>query len=64
MLFRKIIAVYSQIHTKHIITFAGLNTKFPSIKPGGKCSYDWLRDWNCCHLKYDPASVERPATVF
>ena len=65
MLYMEIIAVCSEIHTKHINTFAGLNTKFLNIKPGGTYSYHWaLGDWNCCLPQYDSTSVERPATVF
>ena len=36
MLYREIIAVCSQIHTKHINTLCGQNTEFVSVKPGGK----------------------------
>jgi hypothetical protein len=61
MLFGEIIAVCSEIHTKHINTFARLNTKFPNIKPGGTYSYHWaLRDRNFCLLKYDTVSSEGP----
>jgi hypothetical protein len=33
MLYRKIIAVCSQIHTKHINTLCGQNVEFMSVKP-------------------------------
>ena len=35
MLYREIIAVCSQIHTKHINTLRGQNAKFFNVKPGG-----------------------------
>ena len=38
MLYRKIIAVCYQIHTKHINTLCGLNVVFLSVKPVGTYS--------------------------
>ena len=35
MLYREIIAVCSQIHTKHINTLCGQNVEFVNVKPGG-----------------------------
>ena len=35
MLYREIIAVCSQIHTKHINTLCGLNVEFLNLKPDG-----------------------------
>jgi len=35
MLYREIIAVCSQIHTKHINTVCGQNVELPIAKPGG-----------------------------
>ena len=42
MLYREIIAVYSQIHTKHINTLCGQNVELLNVKPGGrnKCTLD------------------------
>jgi hypothetical protein len=37
----EIIAVCSQIHTKHINTLWGQNVEFVSVKPGGTFSDDW-----------------------
>ena len=37
MLYREIIVVYSQIHTKRIITLCGHNVGFVNVKPG--CTY-------------------------
>ena len=35
MLYREIIAVCSEIHTKHINSLCGLNTEFLNVKAGG-----------------------------
>jgi len=35
MLYREIIAVCSEIHTKHLNTVCGLNVESVSVKPGG-----------------------------
>ena len=35
MLYREIIAVCSQIHTKHINTLCGKNVELLNVKPGG-----------------------------
>ena len=35
MLCREIIAVCSQIHTKHIYTLCGQNVELLNVKPGG-----------------------------
>jgi len=41
MLYREMIAVCSQIHTKHKNTLRGRNVGFFNIKPGGKYSELW-----------------------
>jgi hypothetical protein len=41
MLYREIIAVCSQIHTKHINILSGQNVELLSVKPGGTYSYHW-----------------------
>ena len=38
MLYREIIAVWSQIHTKHINTVCGQNAEFVNVQPGGTYS--------------------------
>ena len=38
MLYREIIAVCSEIHTKHINTVCGQNVEFVNIKPGDRGS--------------------------
>jgi len=35
MLYREIIAVFSEIHTKHINTLCGQNVELLNVKPGG-----------------------------
>jgi hypothetical protein len=35
MLYREIIAVCSEIHTKHINTLCGQNVEFLNVEPGG-----------------------------
>jgi hypothetical protein len=41
MLYREIIAVCSEIHTKHINTLRGQNVEFVNVKPGGAYSNHW-----------------------
>jgi hypothetical protein len=41
MLYREIIAVCSEIHTKHINALCGQNVEFVNVKPGGTYSDHW-----------------------
>jgi hypothetical protein len=41
MLYREIIAVCSEIHTKHINTLCGQNVEFVNVIPGGTYSDHW-----------------------
>ena len=41
MFYREIIAVCSQIHTKHINTLCGQNVELLNVKPGGTYSDHW-----------------------
>jgi hypothetical protein len=41
MLYSEIIAVCSEIHTKHINTLCGQNVEFVIVKPGGTYSNHW-----------------------
>jgi len=41
MLYIEIIAVYSEIHTKHINTLCGQNVEFFILKRGGTYSDHW-----------------------
>jgi hypothetical protein len=42
MLYREIIAVCSEIHTKHINTLCGQNVEFVNVTPGGTYSNRWV----------------------
>jgi len=53
MLYREIIAVCSQIHTKHINTLCGQDIEILGVKPGGTYSdhrfWQWtFRNSACC----------------
>ena len=41
MLYREIVAVCSEIHTKHINTQCGQNVEFLNVKPDGTYSDHW-----------------------
>jgi hypothetical protein len=41
MLYREIIAICSEIHTKHINTLCGQNVEFVDVKPSGTYSNHW-----------------------
>jgi hypothetical protein len=41
MLYRAIIAVCSEIHTRRINTLCGQNVEFVNVKPGGAHSNHW-----------------------
>jgi len=41
MLYREIIAVRSEIHTKHINALCGQNVELPNIKLSGSYSNHW-----------------------
>jgi hypothetical protein len=43
MLYREIIAVCSEIRTKHINTLCGQNVELLNVKPGGTYSDHWLK---------------------
>jgi hypothetical protein len=38
MLYKEVIAVCSEIHTKHVNTLCGQNVYFVNVKPGGSYS--------------------------
>jgi hypothetical protein len=64
MLYREIIAVCSEIHTKHINTLCGKNVEFLNVKPGGTYSDQWAlkgyspyRAVNTLRLGYKKQSV-------
>jgi hypothetical protein len=41
MLYREVIAVCSEIHTKHVNRLCGQNVEFVNVKPGGIYSNRW-----------------------
>jgi hypothetical protein len=41
MLYREIIAIFSQIHAKHINTLCGQIVELLNVKPGGTYSDHW-----------------------
>ena len=41
MLYREVIAVCSEIHTKHINTLCGQDVELLNVKSGGTYSYYW-----------------------
>jgi hypothetical protein len=41
MLYSEIIAVCSEIHTKHVNTLCGQNVEYVNVKPGGSYSDHW-----------------------
>ena len=49
MLYREIIAVCSEIHTKHINTLCGQNVELLNVKPVGICSNYWALE-GCASL--------------
>ena len=51
MLYREIIADYSEIHTKHINTLCGLNVELLSVKPGVTLGFKGSIERNCQRLK-------------
>jgi hypothetical protein len=64
MLYREIIAVCSEIHTKHINTLCGQNVEFVNVKPDGTYSNHWAlmgyspyRAVNTHRLSYTNQSV-------
>jgi hypothetical protein len=50
MRYGNIIAVCSEIHTKHINTLCGKNVEFLKVKPGGTCSDYWALKAQLCSI--------------
>jgi hypothetical protein len=48
MLYSEIIAVCSEIHTKHINTLCGQNVGLLNVKPGGTYSNHWALKGEVC----------------
>jgi hypothetical protein len=55
MLYSEIIAVCSEIHTKHTNTLCGQNVEFVNVKHGG--TFILYRAVNTLHLSYTNQSV-------
>ena len=72
MLYREIIAVCSEIHTKHINTLCGMKVEFVNVKPGGTYSDHWLWRVLCKELhiniqpvprsKHTPSLLQKPVS--
>ena len=67
MLYEEIIAVCSEIHTKHINTLCGMKVEFVNVKPGGTYSDHWLwrglykesyvKTQSVPHIKHTPSRL-------
>jgi hypothetical protein len=57
MLYRGIIAVCSEIHTKHINTLCGQNVEFVNVKPGGLYIFSPRRAVNTLRLCYKTSQL-------
>ena len=65
MLYREIIAVCSQIHTKHINTLCEQNVEFMNVKSGGTCSNHWaLEAYWIAPLTFPEVSVLKRLGIF
>jgi hypothetical protein len=66
MLYSEIIAVFSEIHTKHINTLCGQNVELLIVKPGGTHSNHWawegsniiLGNLNLKELEFDSFNLK------
>jgi hypothetical protein len=59
MLYREIIAVCSEIHTKHINTLCGQNVEFFNVTPGGTYSDHWALNFISVMYIYRHNSTKR-----
>ena len=61
MLYREIVAVCSQIHTKHINTQCGQNVELLNVKPGGTYTDHWselyIKIQSVPHSKHSPSRL-------
>jgi hypothetical protein len=68
MLYREIIAVCSQIHTKHINTVCGQNVEVVNVKPGGTYSDHWYYRIGLYKTKHSVSitnlSAQKPVYLF
>ena len=59
MLYREIIAVCSQIHTKHINTLCGQNAEFLNVTAGGIYSDHWALEGYMSIIKTSQLTLHR-----
>jgi hypothetical protein len=57
MLYREIIAVCSEIHTKHINTLCGQNVELLNVKPGGLYIYIYINTQSVPRSKHTPSRL-------
>jgi len=70
MLYTEIIAVCSEIHTKHINTLCGQDADFLNVKPGGTYSNHWalkgselyITNQSVPHSKRTPSRLYKPVS--
>jgi len=59
MLYREIMAVCSQIHTKHINTLRGQNEELLNVKLSGTCSDHWTLEGQISVIKTSQSMLYR-----
>ena len=68
MLYREIIAVCSQIHTKHINTLCGQNVELLNVIPGGTYSDHWAvegqREWMCYDEQCKKETLRKTGEIY
>ena len=60
MLYREIIAVCSQIHTKHVNTLCGQDVGLLDVKPGGIELY--IKTQSVPRSKHNPSRLYKPVS--
>jgi len=60
MLYSDIIAVHSQIHTKHINTVCGQNVELLNVTLNGTCSDHWASGGKRCRSHHQSAGLPVP----
>jgi hypothetical protein len=60
MLYREIIAVCSEIHTKHINTLCGQKVELLNVKPGGTYSKRGLRGGCYVRARWSASFTDKP----
>jgi hypothetical protein len=68
MLYSEIIAVFSEIHTRHINTLCGQNVELLNVKRGGTYSNHWalggsdIKTQSVPRSKHTPSQLYKPVT--